>query len=35
VANAGRVLEAIEALQANQRPQLAFAALFSDLGDEG
>jgi DNA polymerase-3 subunit delta' len=35
VANAERVLDAIDALRANQRPQLAFAALFSDLGDEG
>ena len=32
VANAGRILETVEALQANQRPRLAFAALFSDLG---
>lgn len=32
VAAAGRVLAAIAALEANQRPQLAFAALFSDLG---
>ena len=32
VSNAERVLEAIEALQANQRPQLALAALFVDLG---
>lgn len=32
VHNAQRVLEAIAALQANQRPQLALAALFVDLG---
>jgi hypothetical protein len=32
VAAAGRVLEAVAALQANQRPELAFAALFADLG---
>lgn len=32
VANAERVLETVEALQANQRPRLAFATLFSDLG---
>ncbi len=32
VANAERVLEAIEAIEANQRPVLAFAALFADLG---
>jgi hypothetical protein len=32
VAAAGRVLTAIEALAANQRPELAFAALFADLG---
>ncbi len=32
VVAAGRVLAAIAALEANQRPQLAFAALFSDLG---
>lgn len=31
VAGASRVLEAIDALRANQRPQLAFAALFADL----
>jgi DNA polymerase-3 subunit delta' len=35
VASAVRVLDAIDALRANQRPQLAFAALFSDLGDDG
>ena len=35
VANAERILETVEALQANQRPRLAFAALFSDLGDAG
>ncbi len=34
VANAERVLDAIDAIRANQRPQLAFAALFSDLGNE-
>jgi DNA polymerase-3 subunit delta' len=32
VANAERVLETVEALAANQRPQLAFANLFADLG---
>ncbi len=32
LANAQRVLEAIEAIEANQRPRLAFAALFADLG---
>jgi len=32
VRNAARVLDAIDSLQANQRPQLAFAALFADLG---
>ncbi len=35
VANAGRVLETIEALEANQRPVLAFANLFADLGADG
>ncbi len=30
--NAQRVLDTIDALHANQRPRLAFAALFSDLG---
>ncbi len=30
--NAERVLEAIEAIEANQRPQLALAALFVDIG---
>ncbi len=33
ITNAERVLETVEALQANQRPRLAFAALFSDLGN--
>ncbi|MBN2113561.1 MAG: AAA family ATPase [Acidimicrobiia bacterium] len=32
VSAAGRVLEAVAALHANQRPELAFAALFADLG---
>jgi len=32
VRNADRILETIEALEANQRPQLALAALFADLG---
>jgi DNA polymerase-3 subunit delta' len=32
VRNAERVLDAIDSLQANQRPQLAFASLFADLG---
>jgi DNA polymerase-3 subunit delta' len=35
VANAERVMEAIEAIHANQRPQLALAALFVDLGTDG
>ena len=34
VANAERVLVAIEALEANQRPNLALAALFVDLGTD-
>ena len=32
--NADRILEAIEAIEANQRPQLAIASLFSDIGGE-
>jgi DNA polymerase-3 subunit delta' len=32
--NAERVLDTIDALHANQRPQLAFAALFSDLSGD-
>lgn len=32
VYNAGRILEAIEAIEANQRPELALAALFADIG---
>jgi len=32
--NADRVLETIESLEANQRPQLALAALFSELGGD-
>jgi DNA polymerase-3 subunit delta' len=32
VAMAGRVLDTIDALDANQRPELAFGALFADLG---
>lgn len=32
VANAKRVLDAIDAIDANQRPTLAFAALFTELG---
>lgn len=32
VANAERVLQAVTALQANQRPQLVFATLFAELG---
>ncbi len=35
IANAERVLETVEALQANQRPRLALASLFSDLGNAG
>ena len=35
VANAGLVLDAIDALSANQRPQLAFANLFSQLSADG
>ena len=31
-ANIERIMTAIESLQANQRPALAFAALFADLG---
>ncbi len=34
VRNADRVLEAIDSLAANQRPSLAFAALFVDLGTD-
>ncbi len=34
VANAGLVLDAIDALAANQRPQLAFANLFSQLSTD-
>ena len=34
VQNAYRVLDAIDSLQANQRPQLALAALFLDLGTD-
>lgn len=34
VRNADRVLEAIEAIEANQRPQLALASLFSEIGGE-
>jgi DNA polymerase-3 subunit delta' len=32
VGKAGRVLDAIDALESNQRPELAFGALFADLG---
>jgi hypothetical protein len=32
--NADRVLDTIDALYANQRPRLAFAALFSDLSGD-
>ena len=32
VRSADRILEAIEAIEANQRPQLALAALFADIG---
>ena len=32
IAAASRVLDTAESLQAHQRPQLAFAALFSELG---
>lgn len=35
VVNAERVLETVESLQANQRPQLALAALFADLAADG
>ncbi len=35
VGNTERVLDAIEALEANQRPVLAFANLFADLGAAG
>lgn len=34
VMNAERVLETVESLEANQRPQLALAALFVDLGTD-
>ena len=34
VRNADRILEAIEAVEANQRPQLALAALFADIGGD-
>ena len=33
VRNADRILQAIEAIEANQRPQLALAALFADIGE--
>jgi hypothetical protein len=32
VRSADRILEAIESIEANQRPQLALASLFSDIG---
>lgn len=35
VSNAERVLDTVESLRANQRPQLALAALFIDLGSDG
>lgn len=35
LANAERVLDTIDALRSNQRPQLAFAALFSQLASNG
>jgi DNA polymerase III subunit delta' len=35
LAAAARVLDAVDALHANQRPHLTFAALFADLGGEG
>ncbi len=35
VDNAKRVLDTIDSLKANQRPQLALAALFVDLGSDG
>ncbi|MEZ5176311.1 MAG: hypothetical protein R2823_08920 [Acidimicrobiia bacterium] len=35
VANAARVFDAIDAIGANQRPSLAFASLFVDLGQHG
>ena len=35
VAAAARVLDTIDSIHANQRPHLAFAALFSDLGGDG
>jgi DNA polymerase-3 subunit delta' len=34
IRNAGRVLDTIDALNANQRPQLALANLFADLGGD-
>jgi hypothetical protein len=35
VHHAERVMQAIEALDANQRPQLALASLFVDLDPDG
>ena len=35
IGHVDRVMEAIEALEANQRPQLALASLFVDLGSDG
>jgi hypothetical protein len=35
VARADRVFDAIDALNANQRPSLALASLFVDLGSDG
>jgi len=34
IRNADRVLETIDALRSNQRPQLALANLFSDLSSD-
>jgi hypothetical protein len=33
--HAEKALATVEALRANQRPQLAFATLFADLGSDG
>ncbi len=35
ISNAQRVLDTVDSLRANQRPQLALAALFVDLGSDG
>ena len=35
LSHAERVLDTIDVLRAHQRPQLAFASLFADLGSDG